>query len=216
METNVVLSSIPFSESDRLLQSWGYDLIGEYGAVANMIPATQEPVIELATGTGRMCAVLSFSCPRIVTGDISLKDLPKTLHRLPPQHAHRISVLQLNMERLPFRTGSIRTIVCMNTMHEVAAPQTCLHEMIRVLHPDGLLAVGDFNATGFAMMQKVHHRVYHNEHSTGSIAMSDVESTLRSGFRDVRHLSTPLNETVFASGKRSSALLPKPFSALRQ
>lgn len=202
MDTNVSLSSIPLSDSDRLLQSWGYDLVGEYAAIAGGIPVSHDPVIELATGTGRMCAVLSFSFPCIISGDISLNDLPKTLNRLPRQHAHRLTFVQLDMERLPFRTDSQRTIVCMNTMHEVAAPKRCLQEMIRVLHPEGRLIVGDFNQTGFDLMQKVHHTVYHNDHTTGSMSMQEVEQNIRSSFKEVQIQSTPLNITVFAYGKK--------------
>jgi ubiquinone/menaquinone biosynthesis C-methylase UbiE len=202
MSTNVSLSSIPQSDSDRLLQSWGYDLVGEYQTIAGQIPVSRDPVLELATGTGRMCAVLSFSFPIILTGDISLEDLPKTIHRLPRHNAHRLSFLQLDMEHLPFRTDSLRTIVCMNTIHEVSEPRRCLQEMTRILHPKGRLIVGDFNPTGYDMMQKVHQTVYHNDHTTGSMSMPEVETIIRSSFTEVRICPTPLNITVFASGKK--------------
>jgi ubiquinone/menaquinone biosynthesis C-methylase UbiE len=90
----------------------------------------------------------------------------------------------------------------MNTMHEVIAPRHCLQEMIRVLHPEGRLIVGDFNPTGFDMMQKIHHIVYHNDHTTGSMSMQEVETIIRLSFTEVRIQPTPLNITVFASGKR--------------
>ncbi|MHB1049528.1 MAG: class I SAM-dependent methyltransferase [Bacteroidota bacterium] len=202
MDTNVSLSSIPLSESDRLLQSWGYDLVGEYATIAGQIPVSRDPVLELATGTGRMCSVLSFSFPVILSGDISMKDLPKTLNRLPRQHSHRLSFVQLNMERLPFRSDSVKTIVCMNTMHEVTAPRLCLQEMIRVLHPEGRLIVGDFNPTGFDVMQNVHRVIYHNDHTTGSMSRQEVETIIRSSFTETRIQPTPLNITVFASGKK--------------
>ncbi len=202
MDTNVSLSSIPLSDSDRLLQSWGYDLVGEYATIAGLIPVSNDPVIELATGTGRMCAVLSFMFPVIVSGDISLIDLPKTQKRLPRQHTDRLSFIQMDMEHLPFRTNSIQTIVCMNTIHEVASPMHCLQEMIRALHPEGRLIVGDFNQTGFDQMQKVHQIIYHNDHTTGSMSMQEVEQNIRSSFKEVQIQSTPLNITIFACGKK--------------
>ena len=74
--------------------------------------------------------------------------------------------------------------------------------MIRALHPEGRLIVGDFNQTGFDQMQKVHQIIYHNDHTTGSMSMQEVEQNIRSSFKEVQIQSTPLNITIFACGKK--------------
>lgn len=197
------LNLIPKSQSDLLLQEWGYDLVHEYFHIAEQLPATKHPVIELATGTGRMCAVLSCLHPNVISGDLSLKDLPRTQQRIPMQFSERVRFLQLDMEHLPFGTERMHTLVCMNTLHEVANPLICLHEMIRVMHPHGILAVGDFQREGYNAMQQIHNIVYHNEHDEGSISSDEIRMTLQASFHSVQSLSTQLNITYFASEKIS-------------
>jgi ubiquinone/menaquinone biosynthesis C-methylase UbiE len=197
-----ILARIPLSQSDKLLHGWGYDLLQEYFLIAGHLPGDSAPVIELATGTGRMCAVLSCLFPQIISGDISLQDLPRVRERIPADRSGRVQCVQLDMEQLPFRTNALKTIVCMNTLHETDHPEACLREMIRVLHPHGTLAAGDFNRTGFDVMQRIHEAVYHNTHSEGTITLDEIERQLAVSFRSLRTVTTPLNTTFFATGKR--------------
>ncbi|MDP1676856.1 MAG: methyltransferase domain-containing protein [Bacteroidota bacterium] len=202
MDIETFLDLIPQSQSDQLLTTWGFDLVREYFDVAQQLPPTNSPVIELATGTGRMCAILSCMFPSTISGDISLADLPRTLQRVPKQFLSNIQFLQLNMENLPFCSDSIISLVCMNTMHEVEHPQKCLQEMIRVMSPDGTLVVGDFNRAGFNAMQKIHEIVYHNDHHKGFISNNEIKKILVSSFHSVRSITTPLNITYFSSLKK--------------
>lgn len=202
MDIDTHLEQIPQSQSDLLLRAWGYDLVREYFSIAQQLPQNSAPVVELATGTGRMSAVLSCIFPSIISGDISFSDLPRVLQRIPKPNIGRVHFLQLNMENLPFRTDSIPLLVCMNTLHEVSNPYLCLLEMIRVIRPDGSLVIGDFNRTGFDAMQKIHQTVYHNDHQEGLISLDEIERLLSSSFHTVRSFSTPLNVTYIASNKQ--------------
>jgi ubiquinone/menaquinone biosynthesis C-methylase UbiE len=195
-------STIPLSDSDRLLHSWGYDLVNEYFLIAEHIPTTDQPLLELATGTGRMCAVLSHTFPVMISGDITLDDLPRARQRIVYEFQDRIRFVQLDMEHLPFRSHSIHTVVCMNTLHEVTAPLRCIDEILRVLHPDGKCVIGDFTARGFAVMQKIHEQVYHNNHTEGIMPIHAAEEILRRYFCTVEPLSTPLNMTFIAQKKK--------------
>ncbi len=201
MKSDFPFENIPHSQSDKLLHSQGYDLIQEYVSIVQQLPQPHSTVIELATGTGRMCTVLSHFFQTVITGDISLLNFPRAQQRIPKQYLERVNFLQLNMERLPFCSGSIPTIVCTNTLHEVENPKLCLQEMIRAVRSDGILVVGDFNNTGFEVMQKIHETVYHNNHNEGSISLNEIEEILRSHFRSVTLFSTPLNLTFFAESK---------------
>lgn len=201
-ELTSFLEQIPPSQSDTLLRDWGFDLLREYFEIANYIPSTTDPVLELATGTGRMSAVLSCLFPSIVSGDISLKDIPRVLERIPKQFIDRITFLHLDMEHLPFPTGQFSTVVCINTLHETEHPMICLQELARVTSAEGILVTGDFSQTGFDMMQKIHETVYHNNHEEGSITSTDIQQFLQSAFTSVHTIHTPLNITYIASGKR--------------
>jgi len=202
MNIEPYLELIPMSQSDQLLRGWGYDLLREYYSIAQQLPVTNSPVIELATGTGRMCATLSCIFPTILSGDITLNDLPRVYQRIPEQFMERVNFVQLDMEALPFPSKSISTLVCLNTMHEVSHPHLCLQEMIRVMNPKGTLVIGDFNQTGFDTMRRIHEIVYHNDHQEGFISTDEIEKILTSSFHYVRSVTTPLNITYFASDKR--------------
>jgi ubiquinone/menaquinone biosynthesis C-methylase UbiE len=201
-EITSFLEHIPPSQSDVLLREWGFDLLREYFEIALHIPSTNDPVLELATGTGRMCAVLSSLFSSVVSGDRSLQDLPRVLERVPKHTINRITFLQLDMEHLPFPDGQFRTAVCINTLHETEHPIVCLQELVRVTSPEGILVTGDFSPTGFQVMQKIHETVYHNDHEEGSISSAEIEQFLQRAFTSVRIIPTPLNVSFIASGKR--------------
>ena len=201
---NQYLSSIPLSESDRLLHTWGFDLTAEYASIVNAVDTHSSVAVELATGSGRMCAVLAGMFDTVITGDRSLVDHTRALARIPEPFRHRIQYSVLDMEQLPFRDGNIPLLFCMNTLHEVASPVQCLRELIRVVHPNGTLVVGDFNKKGFDTMQRIHEIVYHNDHEEGSISSHTIEEILTSSFTSVTTLDTALNISFIASGKRST------------
>lgn len=203
MEEDSLYSRIEPSESDRILHGYGCDLVREYFSVARHLPISHQPIVELATGTGRMIAVLSTFAPSILTGDISLTDLPRAQNRVPEQFRERVSFLQLDLERLPFRTDAIRSMICMNTMHETERPFDCLQEMIRTIHPDGTLIIGDFNRKGFDLMQTVQQQVYHTDHHEGYISSTDIHHVLIETFNTVTIFRTEMNTSYIAVKKRS-------------
>ncbi len=204
MHSDSFLSSISLSDSDRLLHSWGFDLTKEYFSIANQVGIASSFAVELATGTGRMCAVLSGLFQTVVTGDYSIDDHERAVKRIPPANLNRMQFVRLNMESLPFRTDSIPLLFCLNTLHEVSRPERCVKEMIRVIRPDGTLVLGDFNKTGFEVMQKIHQIVYKNDHNEGTISMEALKEMLFRSFGSINETVTPLNETFIASQKIDS------------
>ncbi len=201
MDIDALLHEIVPSHSDRILHDHGFDLVREYFDLALHLSPSRSPVIELATGTGRMIAVLSSLSIPVITGDISLSDQPRALARVPARFQQNVRFLQLDMEHLPFRSDSLPSIVCINTLHETDHPHDCLREMIRSIHPAGQLMVGDFNRTGFDVMQTIHRSVYHNDHSEGTITIDEIGEELCKRFATVRTIVTPLNTTYLATQK---------------
>lgn len=195
-------ATIPASSSDRLLRSMGFDLVMEYAEIASSLPETAVAPLELATGTGRMTAVLASWFPVVVTGDISLADIARVHQRLPDERWDRVQFLQLDMERLPFRNNSIRAIVCLNTIHETEHPERCIEEMVRTIRNDGTLVIGDFSRTGFDVMQRIEREVYGRDHHEGTMPMTAVEKFLGKRFTNIRTIDTALNRTLSVTGKR--------------
>ncbi|MEW5798219.1 MAG: class I SAM-dependent methyltransferase [Bacteroidota bacterium] len=203
MYSNSFISPIPLSDSDRLLLSWGFDLTKEYFTIASRVQTVSSFVIELATGTGRMCAVLSGLFSTVITGDSSLIDHERAVKRIPPANLNRMQFIRLNMESLPFCTNAIPLLFCLNTLHEVAQPEQCLREMVRVIRPDGTLVIGDFNRTGFDAMREIHRIVYKNNHHEGNIDMARIREIVSESFHSVEDVATPMNDTIIASKKFS-------------
>ncbi len=196
-----LLKGIPPSQSDLLLKEWGYDLLQEYDEIVRLSGAGGDEAVELATGSGRLAAVLSCRFDSVVSGDISLSDLPRVHQRIPAERMQNIRFVQLDMERLPFADDSIPLLFCINTLHETEHPHRCLNEMIRCIHPSGTLVIGDFNRAGFDAMQRIHSIVYHNDHPEGSIRSEEIEQILTDQFRTIRTINTPLNRTFSVTGK---------------
>lgn len=199
-----VLSTIPPSESDRLLRSWGYDLTGEYEQIISRTDLPlQSTILELATGTGRMTSVLTRRGFRVVTGDLDLQQQHRAEERITAGYLPFVQFLQLNMEGLPFPDHSIPFLVCMNTLHELAHPQNAFSELLRVHDPRGVLVLGDFNETGFEVMKRLHQVVYAGHHSLGMMPMKETEPALQDRYEYVHSIETPLNISFVASGTRA-------------
>lgn len=194
--TLIDLRSIPLSASDRLLHAWGYDLVKEYAemvAWASFDPSF--PVLELATGTGRMTAVLAHMGYRVISGDRTQEQRERVYERLTTSRA-RATLVGLEMGRLPFRNASVRNATCVNTLHEVDDPRSALNELLRVRHPDGRLLIADFNELGFDVMQRLEREVYRRDHPRGSMPMAEVERVLREAGVRFERIVTGLNVAV--------------------
>ncbi|MFZ4619316.1 MAG: class I SAM-dependent methyltransferase [Bacteroidota bacterium] len=202
MDIERLLSEIEPSQSDRILHQLGFDLVREYFLIAEHLPMSEGPVLELATGTGRMSAVLASLHPSVITGDISLTDMPRAFARIPAQYRNRVQFQLLDMVKLPFRNDSVKSLVCMNTLHETEHPESCLEEMIRIVDPSGVFIVGDFSRKGFDTMQTIQRTVYHNDHSEGSISTEAIKKILQQHFDSILTFTTNLNITYIASLKR--------------
>jgi SAM-dependent methyltransferase len=85
----------------------------------------RSPVVELGAGTGGGTRLLAERFPDVVAGDLSAGMLARLDSRL----AHR---LRLDASRLPLRSGSVGTLVCVNMLLFAG-------EVRRVLGPGGAL-----------------------------------------------------------------------------
>ncbi|MDP2886931.1 MAG: class I SAM-dependent methyltransferase [Ignavibacteria bacterium] len=196
-------NSIPPSASDTLLGSWGYSLIDEYLRIIQeaSLPSGSD-TLELATGSGRMTAVLTRLGYRVLTGDASDERQCQAWQRVTPEFAPLVEMSLLEMEFLPIRDASIDAIVCLNTLHELLQPRKCLSELLRIHNPAGTLILGDFNETGFDVMQRLHQATDRSDHPRGTLRITNVEQIIKRTYSEVRTVVTPLNIIYIASCKK--------------
>jgi len=196
--------SIPKSESDLLLNSWGYDLMYEYFSLIN---ATEFPnnnfIFDVATGTGRAASILSRLGYLVITGDYNFDLKFESEKRITEEHLSKVKYIKLNLERIPFTDNSIENIVCINTLHELDNPLVCLNEILRIHSPKGKLLIADFNSEGFDVMDKLHKVRYGRLHPRGKISPEELKSILNYNYYDIKGINTKLNRGFIVSKKRN-------------
>ncbi len=153
------------------------------------------PVVELATGTGRMSAVLAHLGYRVISGDRTLEKRERVMERLAEARA-RVTLVGLEMGRLPFRSGSLMSVTCVNTLHEIDDPGPALKELLRVRDPLGRLLIADFNERGFDVMQRLEREIYRRDHPRGSMPIANVERVLQESGARFETFETGLNVVV--------------------
>ena len=153
------------------------------------------PVVELATGTGRMTAVLAHLGYRVISGDRTQERRERVMERL-ASHQPRVTLVGLEMGQLPFRSASLMSVTCVNTLHEVDGPGPVLQELLRVRHARGRLLIADFNERGFDVMERLEREVYRRDHPRRSMPMADVERVLHEAGARFRRFETGLNVVV--------------------
>jgi ubiquinone/menaquinone biosynthesis C-methylase UbiE len=199
-----IVRSIPLSGTDASVRERGFDMLTEYGQIIEASGFDSAvPLLEVATGPGRAAALLSRMGFRLITGDISLEKNADVRRRLPTGNPGDVLMLALDMERLPFRDASVRSILCLNTVHELKRPHACLDELTRVIHPEGILTIGDFNELGFGLMQEIHREVHGDDHWREPTDLSELMPVLKERFASVRRVDTPMNTSWVCTARRT-------------
>jgi len=194
--------TIPKSDSDLLLESWGYNLLDEYIQLIEASGFINSMVLDVATGTGRASSVISRLNCNVITGDNSLDKKNEAEKRITENYFGKVKFLKLNLECLPFNSNSIDNIVCLNTLHELSNPVNCLKEIIRVHSSNGTMLIADFNPLGFDVMDKLHLTKFNRPHPRGSISTEVLLDTLKKNYFNINRIDTELNSGFIVIGKR--------------
>jgi ubiquinone/menaquinone biosynthesis C-methylase UbiE len=198
-----LIASISLTDSDKLLQGWRYNLAAEYFEILSHATLdTHQPILELATGTGRMSAVLTRLGYDVITGDVSTEDRKNAGLRITTEYLHKVKLLTIDMESLSFDDGNFPSVISMNTFHHLEHPEVCLRELIRVHSGKNSLIIGDFNKTGFAELQKIHRILYGKDHTRGNLSMDKLKPLLETQYHEVKEIHTQLNVTIIVSAKK--------------
>ncbi|MHB8871496.1 MAG: class I SAM-dependent methyltransferase [Candidatus Doudnabacteria bacterium] len=194
--------SIPKSESDLLLNEWGFDLLEDY---LTLIIAANFPIdnfiLDVATGTGRAASILSRLGHHVITGDYNYNLKNESKIRITNEYLDNIKYIQLNLERIPFPDSAVENIVCINTLHELDNPFLCLNEIIRIHSCKGKLLIADFNSEGFDVMDKLHTVRFGKLHPRGKISSEELRTILSVYYSEIKEIDTKLNRGFIASGK---------------
>ncbi len=120
---------------------------GERGFLASLIRDVSRPVLEIGAGA---CACLTLVLAkrglRILAIDRDADAVKKARRTIPGTRLRRQVVLaQADAARLPFQSGSIRTVVAYNALHHADDVRAPVAEVARVLHATGRLIISDWD-----------------------------------------------------------------------
>jgi len=110
-------------------------------------------VLEVACGAGPGLGYLAARARRVVGGDCTRR----LLHQARQYYGDRIPLVQLDAQRLPFRTSSFDVVVLHEAIYYLSAPAAFINEGRRVLRERGALVIStvnrewpDFNPSPFS------------------------------------------------------------------
>lgn len=191
------------SESDLILEELGYSLIDEYVEFISAAGLNKNRIIfDVATGTGRAVSILSRSGFNVVTGDSSLELISEARSRISESFLTRVTFIKLNLEKIPFAQSSFGNIVCMNTIHELDNPETCLNQLSRLRSPEGTFILADFNERGFDIMDRVHMVKSGKLHRRGSLSPEQLRNFVYDNFSDITEIKMKLNTGYIIRGRK--------------
>ncbi len=198
-----ILNTITPSDTEIMLKEWGYNFSAEY---IEMLEAAElnakHPVYDFATGTGRMAAILTRMNFDIITGDITDTQRPDAVKRIGEEYLGKVKFVDINLEKLPYKSNSLENVVCINTLHHLENPKKSISELIRGISKTGTLLIADFNTLGFDVMDKV-HQIKNNElHTRGTATREMAEKLLSDSFNSTMNVVTDLNWGLIGKSKR--------------
>ncbi len=197
------------TRTDQELRERGYDLMAEYDrAVALAALPPGAPVLDIATGTGRMVHVLATAGHRVVTGDLDPEVVRLARESLGPPAREDVVFRVLDARRLDLPDDAFDAAVIADALHHMDEPADVLAEMARVLGPHGRLLVVEFNDLGFRVMDEVHRVIHGQPHPTGRVSSGDLCENLHARFERVEHHVLPLHHVWLATGRRPEPLEP--------
>jgi Methylase involved in ubiquinone/menaquinone biosynthesis len=196
------IKPIPESQSDRMLENWGYNLVDEYYQIITEAKINNNvKIFDIATGSGRAVAMLTRLGYSVLTGDYDISKRNEAETRITAEFLHKVEFVKVDISELPFESNQLESIVCLNTLHELDNPVKGLNELVRVISAKGKLLVADFNSEGFDVMDKLHTEKFGELHPRGNISIEEIKKILLEKFLTVNEINTRLNTAFVAQNK---------------
>ena len=164
------MDNVPYSEWADCLEG----ILKEHGVCGGL-------VLDLGCGTGEVLELLRHNCSEVIGVDGSPRMLELARRRFGEDSAG-VSLRIGELDHLPLRDGEA-DFACINlVLHHLSRPQDALREIARVVRPDGLLLVSDFDRH-----QQENMRAVYGDRWLG-FTREDMDAMLRgAGFETVEY-----------------------------
>ena len=130
------------------LMSLGAHRLWKRAAVRSLAPALGQRVLDLATGSGDLAALIApriGARGRLVAVDVNAAMLARGRDRLLDEGFAAVDCVRASAEQLPFADAAFDRVCIAFGLRNVADQPAALREMHRVLAPAGRLAVLEFS-----------------------------------------------------------------------
>ena len=146
-----------YLERIALFKTFGYDIEKERQAILERVRPITGRILEVGTGKGYFAVALAQKGHTFTTIDVSSEEQEFarsniTYIGLEKQVDFKVE----NAERMSFADASFDTIISVNTIHHLANPVRAIDEIVRVAAPGCKIVISDFNAAGFAVVDRIH------------------------------------------------------------
>jgi ubiquinone/menaquinone biosynthesis C-methylase UbiE len=140
-KTNIDVSDYDQSGYDyrEYWQNRQYDDKIEKHILSNLLPSFSEHLIDIGGSYGRFLETYHNKAKHITILDYSKQALQTAQSQIEAQNYHHISTQQGNVYELPFGDHTFDTVLLIRVIHHLERPSLALHEVSRVLRPQGSL-----------------------------------------------------------------------------
>ena len=156
-ENEVIENHQRYLERVALYQKYGYDIEGERSFIIEKACPFSGNILEAGTGKGYFSLALARLGFHFTSFDIS--DSEQQYARLNLAYyglTNYVCFDVANAECLPYQDGLFEVIFAVNIIHELPSVHKVCDELLRVLSPTGKIVLSDFNASGLALVDKIH------------------------------------------------------------
>jgi 2-polyprenyl-3-methyl-5-hydroxy-6-metoxy-1,4-benzoquinol methylase len=157
MQNEVTENHQRYQERLAVYRQHGYYMDKERSYIIEKSHPISGNILEVGTGKGYFTMALARAGFHFFSFDISADEQQYALLNLKyhglEQH---VSFGVANVESLPCEDGYFDVIFAINMVHHLPSVRKACDELLRVLSPTGKMILGDFNANGFALVNKIH------------------------------------------------------------
>jgi len=182
------------ARTEKYLQR-GYDCFAAPRYAVEAASPLTGPALDVGTGKGLMAMALAQAGLDVVSVDPDFHGQKLAILLAKEEClADRIHFLCGDAAFLPFPDGHFGCAALMDVLHHLADARGVLHEVTRVVRPQGIVIVADFSKQGFEMLHQM-HREEGREHPLSGVTLDLAQDILsEEGFRLNKCVSGYLHE----------------------
>lgn len=167
-----------YADQVELYGKFGYDIEKERSFIIEKAQPLAGNILETGTGKGYFTLTLARADYNFFSFDISAEEQRYALLNLMYYNLQQQVTFGIaDIECMPCNDGFFDVIFAVNMIHHLFSVRKACSELVRILSPKGKIVLSDFNADGFAILDKI-HALEGRKHEVNSGTMIDAKNVL--------------------------------------